>query len=259
MIDSHIHLHLYDSGTLDSYIEKWKKAGVRKVVAVSNDLVSSYQTLELQSKYPDFVLASIGFHPELALPLKQDFLEWKSLLRLERKRITAIGEIGLPHYNLDKLPETLDQHIEVLKHYLYEADVHQLPVALHAVHDKAHIVLSLLQHYKIKNAHFHWLKAPKQVVNQIVNAGYYISLTPEVCYRGRDQLLACNVPLAQLLMETDGPWKYEGIFQNQQTEPPFLLEITRVLANLKNTTEDEIKRQTTLNVKQCYSSYGVIE
>jgi TatD DNase family protein len=253
MIDAHIHLNQYNLHTIEKSIEDWKHAGIKQVIAVSNDLRSSYQTLELQMNYPDFVTACIGFHPELPIPNQNDFLEWKTLLKLERKRISAIGEIGLPHYNFNQLDGPLELYIEVLKQYLYEAHRNQLPVALHAVHDKVETIVSLLQQYcGIPNAHFHWLKAPEHVVNQIVNAGYYISVTPEVCYRTRDQQLARRIPIRQLLIETDGPWQFEGEFQNQLTSPLMLEAVIYKLAELNLLSHSDIERHTDMNTKNCY-------
>ncbi|NEU32617.1 TatD family hydrolase [bacterium LRH843] len=252
MIDAHIHLSQYDRDTLYEQINTWQEAGVKQVIAVSNDLQSSYKTLELQQTFPHFVLACVGFHPEYPLPCEQEVEEWKRLVNLERERITAIGEIGLPHYNLASLPQTLEQSIDFLGDLLHVASAHNLPVALHAVHDKAEIVYSLLQKASIKHAHFHWLKAPEHTLNQIIEADYFVSVTPEVCYRLRDQKLAKKVPLTQLLIETDGPWPFEGIFKNKQTTPLFLAKMLQQLAKIKRTTPQDVQKQTFINTKHCY-------
>ncbi|MEH7383498.1 TatD family hydrolase [Bacillus sp. JJ1533] len=252
MIDAHIHLEQYEAKKLPAQIENWQEAGVKGVIAVSNDLPSSYRTLELQGKFPNFVHAAVGFHPEQPLPLEQDFVEWERLVQIERKKIVAIGEIGLPHYNLEKLPVSLEHYSDLLTRCLEVAALHQLPVALHAVHDKAEMVFDHLQDKQITEAHFHWLKAPEDVINKIVKAGYFISVTPEVCYRSRDQMLAKQVPLSQLLIETDGPWPYEGEFKNQSTSPLFLRSIVSQLATLFSQDIQELKEQLMLNSIHCY-------
>ncbi|MCM3714750.1 TatD family hydrolase [Alkalihalobacillus oceani] len=252
MIDAHIHLDHYDSHNLYDEIERWHEAGITGVIAVSKDLPSSYQTLALQQRFPDFVHACIGFHPEYPLPGARDFAEWRRLLQAERARITAIGEIGLPHYELANLPDRLEDHLAFVSQILDEAVAHGLPVALHAVHDKAALMLQLLQTKGIAEAHFHWLKAPPAVVRQIAAAGYYISLTPEVCYRQRDQQLARLVPARQLLIETDGPWRYDGPFSGQETTPLFLQSVVQQLAALFGTAESTIRVQIIRNTHSCY-------
>jgi TatD DNase family protein len=252
MIDAHIHLYQYVSEHLHHQIERWKAAGIRAVIAVANDLPSSYRTLELKDQFPDFVHAAVGFHPEQPLPPEKDFVEWEKLISAEREKITAIGEIGLPHYNVDVLPHTLSSYTDFLARCLEIARSENLPVALHAVHAKASIVFDLLQQKQIKRAHFHWLKAPAHVLNSIIKAGYYVSVTPEVCYRSRDQQLARTVPMPQLLIETDGPWQYDQRFKHLQTTPLLLNDIIRQLARIKGVSESRVRQETLSNTKKCY-------
>ncbi|RXT04108.1 TatD family hydrolase [Ammoniphilus sp. CFH 90114] len=232
--DAHIHLDQYDTDRLESSIESWRSHGVRGVLAVSTDLKSSYTTLELKAKYPDFVYAAVGYHPELALPKEQELYEFAALVEKERRNISAIGEVGLPHYQFYGIKEqpSLAPYVEILRYFSQLAVQHQLPILLHAVHDKAELALRIIQAQQVKLAHFHWLKAPPQVTRLIVEAGYYISVTPEVCYRPRDQELLNQIPLSQLLLETDGPWKYDPPFHNLATTPLLLQDVANKVSDL---------------------------
>src|SRR3989442_15477060 len=78
-----------------------------------------------------------------------------------------------------------------------------LPVALHAPHGAAVGALGALRAHGIERAVFHWHKAPADVTRAIVDAGYYVSVTPEVVYRERDRELVARVPLEALLVESD--------------------------------------------------------
>lgn len=252
MIDAHIHIEQYDERILEVSIERWRESGIEGVIAVSNDLPSSYRTLELQSRFPEFVHAAVGFHPERPLPTESHFLEWEKLVAVEKQKIVAIGEVGLPHYNLTSLPASLEHYTDLLSRCIDVGTRHQLPIALHAVHDKAALVLAMLKLRKIKNAHFHWLKAPLEVVVDIVKADYYISVTPEVCYRVRDQFLTKHIPITQLLIETDGPWPYSGQFKNQPTTPLHLLPMIKKLSDLYKVEDDEVIHATRNNTNKCY-------
>ncbi|MEW9668883.1 TatD family hydrolase [Ammoniphilus sp. 3BR4] len=231
--DAHIHLDQYPLDHLKESIEQWRKQNVQGVLAVSTDLRSSYQTLELKLRYPDFIFAAVGYHPELPLPTEQERLEISALVKQERRLISAIGEVGLPHYEFcGSTPSDLEPFLEVLRSFSDLAIHYQLPLILHAVHDKAELAFSAIQKQGVKQAHFHWLKAPTHVVKQIAGVGYFISVTPEICYRTRDQEMAKQVPLSQLLIETDGPWKYGDSFQNVQTTPLLLADIALKLAEI---------------------------
>ncbi|MFB5662553.1 TatD family hydrolase [Alteribacillus sp. HJP-4] len=251
MIDAHIHVEQYDN--LETHIPRWQEAGLAKVVAVSNDLESSYRTLEIKERYPDFILAGVGFHPEYPLPGTPDFQEWLGLVKAERERISCIGEVGLPHYELERLLDPLEAYEDFLRQCLQIAKDQELPVALHAVHDKAELVFQMLQNEApgVK-AHFHWLKAPSVVVEKIVEARYYISVTPEVCYRKRDQLLSAMIPLEQLLIETDGPWPFEGPFAGTPTSPLLLHDVIHYLAEENDFIPAELTKQIHTNALRLF-------
>uniref|UniRef100_C5D2F1 TatD-related deoxyribonuclease n=1 Tax=Geobacillus sp. (strain WCH70) TaxID=471223 RepID=C5D2F1_GEOSW len=200
MIDAHLHLDQYSD--IEEEIKKWQEAGIAAVVAVSTDLRSSYRTLELKQKFPDFIYAAIGFHPEQPLPSSLEWEEWLRLLQIERPHLSAIGEVGLPYYSAEAVLRFSDYR-DFFEQIVRTAAAASLPLAIHAVYDKASTALHILQKNKIKKAHFHWLKAEPAIIERIVACGYFISITPEVCYRTRDQKLLSRVPIKQLLLETD--------------------------------------------------------
>jgi TatD DNase family protein len=235
MIDAHIHLDQYPKHQIDRLIDEWQACGIKKIVAVSTNLTSSYETLSWKEKYPDFIYASVGYHPEQSFPSMAEIDELLSLVKTERTRISAIGEVGLPHYALDQLDKyAVEQYTELFVEFAQLATAYSLPIAIHAVHDKAKPALDILQKNNVLTAHFHWLKAPVDVVDSILQANYFISITPEVCYRERDQKLTKQIPLSQLLLETDGPWPFSGIFNDKTTSPLFLFESASKVASIKS-------------------------
>ncbi|ARU60770.1 hypothetical protein CBW65_06455 [Tumebacillus avium] len=249
MIDSHLHLAQYEPDE----IERWIAAGIEAVVAVATDLRSSYRTLELKERHPHFIHAAIGWHPEQACPAEQDLPELFTLIRTERPRLSAIGEVGLPHYTLAEQGEgALDRYVELLDRFAQAAVESDLPLVLHAVHDQARTALELLQRHRVTKAHFHWLKASAVDLAQIVKAGYYVSVTPEVCHRERDQQLAQAVPIKQLLIETDGPWPYDGPFSGQKTTPLLLPAVLKQVAALKGVSEAFYAEQHRANIGALY-------
>ncbi|MBN6189202.1 TatD family hydrolase [Aneurinibacillus sp. BA2021] len=231
MFDSHIHLDQYPDTELDADLAAWQEAGIAGVIAVATDLASAYRTLALRQRYPDFVYAALGLHPEQPLPSPAEIDELIGLLYKERSMLHAIGEVGLPHY-VPEAVQQMDAHKACLHRFAAAAVDLDVPLVLHAVHDKAAQALAVLRSCGVRRAHFHWLKAPDAVVDDIVRHGYFISVTPEVCYRTRDQELVRRVPQAQLLLETDGPWPYNGPFAGQKTTPLLLRQTAAAVADL---------------------------
>ncbi|MCI1696382.1 TatD family hydrolase [Aneurinibacillus aneurinilyticus] len=251
-IDAHLHLDQYPESETDKLISEWRSVGITGLVAVSMNLASAYRTLELKHRYPDFVYAAVGYHPEQTLPSLLEREELFSLLRKEKERIDAVGEVGLPYYRADAVKE-LEGHCELLGQFAVIAVELALPLVLHAVHDKAQIALDILLKRNVCKAHFHWLKAPDDVVEKIVHHGYYVSVTPEVCYRERDRHLARRIPLSQLLLETDGPWPHNGPFAGRMTTPVFLHESVTAVAALHGVS---VEAAAAASVKAARSLYG---
>jgi TatD DNase family protein len=122
-----------------------------------------------------------------------------------------------------------------------------LPVALHAPHAAAVRALEALRAHGIERAVFHWHKAPDDVTRAIVEAGYFVSVTPEVVYRDRDRELVTRVPLDSLLVESDGPWKYRGEFEGMDSGPWFASRVAEEVAKLKQMPVDDVMHQLSTN------------
>jgi TatD DNase family protein len=249
VIDAHLHLDQYSD--IEEEIKKWQEAGIAAVVAVSTDLRSSYRTLELKQKFPDFIYAAIGFHPEQPLPSSLEWEEWLRLLQIERPHLSAIGEVGLPYYSAEAVSRFSDYR-DFFEQIVRTAAAASLPLAIHAVYDKASTALHILQKNKIKKAHFHWLKAEPAIIEGIVACGYFISITPEVCYRTRDQKLLSRVPIKQLLLETDGPWPFDGPFADVPTSPLLLHHSLKAVASFYHQDIKATANTIAANAKRLY-------
>lgn len=104
----------------------------------------------------------------------------------------------------------------------------------------------------MRRAVFHWHKSDEATTREIIKAGYFISLTPEVVYRDRDQELAALVPLDQMMVETDGPWPYGGSFEGKATEPCFLADVVSAMATIRGNSVDTIAHALAANAKTLF-------
>jgi TatD DNase family protein len=151
-------------------------------------------------------------------------------------RIVAVGEIGLPWYSLEAAADPASRMAQGrarLDRLLRLATRYDLAVALHAPHGAAVGALEALKRHRIERAVFHWHKAPAEVTRAIVDAGFFVSVTPEVVYRERDRELVAQVPLGSLLVESDGPWKYGGEFATLSSGPWLVARVAEEVAKLK--------------------------
>jgi len=80
-----------------------------------------------------------------------------------------------------------------------------------------------------------------------VDAGYFVSVTPEVVYRERDRDLVELVPLESLLVESDAPWQYGGEFTSLPSGPWLAARAAEEVAKIKNRPIDEAMSQLCAN------------
>jgi TatD DNase family protein len=254
LIDTHIHLTSPRYSDVAGLVARAQQAGIAGAVAAAVDEASSQGILALLDAFPSFVLGGLGVHPERQVA-DDETARVIALIRRERARLVAIAEVGLPWYSIRERPDR-DTLIAAaaprLRRFLQLAHELDLAVVLHAPHDTAGPALALLKAEGVRRAVFHWHKATPEVTQAIVEQGYYISVTPETCYRQRDQELVAAVPLSHLVLETDGPWPYNGEFEGRLTEPTFLGRIVDAVATIKRLERDEVAELVAANARRLF-------
>jgi TatD DNase family protein len=250
IVDTHCHLHdpaFTDlRGTLTLAIEH----DVWGVVAVGGDPESNRRTLEAALASGKAVWPALGFHPEWVRLSDEDLSRVEEQVAAHHSRIVAVGEVGLPWYCLEGAPDAaalMARGRQRLARLLRLARRFDLPVSLHAPHGAAQGALEALRAAGIERAVFHWHKAPPGVTRAIVDAGYFVSVTPEVVYRERDRELVEAVPLDALLVESDGPWRYAGEFEGMSSGPWLAARVAEEVAKIKRLPVDETMQRLSAN------------
>lgn len=232
MIDAHIHLDQYEDRDIEAIIGESERYGVEAVITVSTDKQSCERNLQLAHQYSS-VYPAFGYHPEQALPSDQETAELLSWMTANRGHMVAVGEVGLPYYLRQTQTVHWGAYKELLACFIQKAAAWRLPVVLHAVYEDAEVACDLLEAHSVKEAHFHWFKGSQKTAERLKANGYYISFAPDVCYKETRKRLAAYYPLELTMVETDGPWPFDGPFQSQQTRPKMIRESLAVIAALK--------------------------
>ena len=248
-VDVHIHLSDFSyQPIMPHVIEISKKAGVIGLVANSEDLQSSLTTLSLSEEYPSYVYPALGLHPQkiTGTTLVQiDDIE--AMIRSQKQRIVAIGEIGLDGVYAST-GEMEDLQNKTFNRFLGLAEELRLPVIVHS-RRAAGKVLDSLDKYDLHSAILHWYSGPVESVSRIVDRGYYVTFGPSILYAKHIQNLASEIPLDYILTESDGPVPYREMFEGKQTMPAFVVEVTKKLAAIKGLTLEQICSSIIKNVK----------
>jgi len=249
IIDAHIHLDHYPPHNIEHVVNG--DPTVDALIGVSYDLASCIQNLAFSQEFKKFKSA-FGWHPEQTLISDNDFSHLIDWMKVNKKDMIAIGEVGLPYYLRKKTGIPIEGYIERLETFIHLAAKWKRPIILHAVYDDAPIVCNLLEKYSIKNAHFHWFKGDLQTISRLIDNEYFISITPDIVYEKEIQELVRLYPIEKMMVETDGPWPFEGPFQGKITHPNMIHSSINMIAAIKHLPIDDVYNQLYLNTKTFY-------
>lgn len=255
IIDSHCHLHDRAFSDLRETLATALAHDVWGLVAVGCDPETNARTLAAAGAAPKSVWACLGFHPDWTHLGDPELERVEQQLAEHHHQIVALGEVGLPWYSVADAPDPVARVTrgrERLHRLLRLAARYDLAVALHAPHGAAADALEALRQHGLERAVFHWHKAPADVTRAIVDAGYFISVTPEVVYRERDRELVEQVPLGSLLVETDAPWRYRGEFEGLASGPWFAARVAEEVAKIKRMPVDDVMFQLSTNASSLF-------
>nr|MCG2894676.1 TatD family hydrolase [Vulcanisaeta sp.] len=222
LYDAHTHLHEF----LDNRIEEFSREIV--MVGVSDDYPSSKRTLDLAEKFSN-VIPCVGIHP-----WNVDKVSIDELRQLERlvSEAGCIGEVGLDRRFV---PQTFDRQLEFFRTFVEWARDYDLPLNIHAP-DAWRDALELIRRSDVNKALFHWYTGPLNLLGEIRDYGYYISINAAIKIQEKSRLVAREAPLDIILLESDGPYEYRGI----TLEPPMVKDAALIVAEIKGVHLDEL-------------------
>jgi TatD DNase family protein len=251
-VDVHIHLSDEEYSTcFEEVIAEAKGSNVVALVSNSMDLKTSLGSLDLAEKHPRFIYAALGVHPWSVQALTEQELEKTLELIKKQKRnktIVAIGEIGLDL----KYMQIWEKQLSVFDLMLHLAEDLDLPVIIHSRGTTAQIV-EMLPSYRVKKVLLHWFSNPISSLSRVVDNGYYISEGAPTVFSSGIRDVVRDVPLANLLTETDGPVRFfKPPFQDKRTTPAFIPQIVDAIAEIKNMRSEDVANQITGNFQHFF-------
>lgn len=252
LIDAHIHIDHYEEQEQKQILRDCAGWNIEALIAVSNDLPSARATHALAQQYP-MIKPACGFHPEQPLPPKQEIEKLLAYIDEHHEAFIAIGEVGLPYYSRKEDPTILlDPYIALLEQMIQRAARFDKPIVLHAIYEDASIVCDLLEAYNVSRAHFHWFKGDHHYLQRMKEKGYMISITPDALYEEEIKEIIAYYPLNQLMVETDGPWPFEGKFTGQMTHPRMMHDTVQEISAIKKVPISEVYETILASTKDFY-------
>lgn len=258
-IDAHLHVDLYAAEERDELLKRAFSEGIAAVVAVSMHLQSSIVNRGLALSYPGRVHPAYGFHPEQQIPTEAELDQLFAWIRQchEAGEQFAIGEVGLPYYTrteAEAAGEAFDEklYLELLDRFAALAAELDRPIVLHAVYEDGDKACDILAKHGVRRAHFHWFKGSEQLVKRMITSGYLVSVTPDVVYEEEIMTIVEQYPIELLMVETDGPWPFEGPYAGRQTKPSMAADAAKHIAQIKHYSEVQAAEILLANTKRFY-------
>ncbi len=224
LIDSHCHIDWFENEELTEVI-----SDVSEIYAVSISYDSSLRVLNINKNYPNVRIA-LGIHPEY-FEFYDEFGKVKELIKENRKKLYAIGEVGLPYFSILEKPLKekqilYDKGLGLLEKFIVLAVELNLPLVLHATQTTSKDALNLLKKYKIKKSLFHWLHCDNETATEIFNSNFFVSVSLDLLYNTEYLEFIKKIPLNNLLIESDSPWKYD----DNKSKPKDILKVLEKLS-----------------------------
>ena len=245
--DTHCHLDFKNfNKDRDEVIERALKAGVTTMINSGIDLKTNKKSLELAKKY-DFIFATLGLNPNsLDEMTDEDVDATLDHIRSHAKEIVGVGEAGLDYYRCPD-QKGRDRQREVFRKVVDLARELDLPQVIHArlAEEEAFDMVK-----DLNKVVFHCYSGTVGTMREAIDRGFYISLATVVCKSVQHQVLARQVPLELLLIETDSPFLSPKKGRN---EPAYVIESLNLIARIKGLSPEDVANATTSNAKRIFN------
>src|SRR3989338_4284203 len=214
---------------------------ISRIIVAGYALRSNLQALNLQASYPDIVSACIGHHPT-ASENPEGFC---NLFSEKKGEIIGVGEIGLDYFHA-KLPQVSERQRLILKDILELVADSNLPLVFHS-RDAEKDLLSLLENVK-NPVILHSFNGAAAQLQKALSRKHWISVSTQVIYSPRVKEIVSEVPIENILLETDSPFLNHG----EINYPWNILKSAAAVAEIKGMTPEKVLNCTHSNAEKVF-------
>ena len=253
LVDSHCHLDFPDfASELDAVVARAQAASVGRMVTISTRVKRHAQLLAIAERFPA-VTCSVGTHPHHAHE-ELDVTAEALIARAQHPKVVAIGEAGLD-YHYDNSPR--DAQEQGFRTHIAAARATGLPLVIHAreADDDTARVLEEESRKGAFPAVLHCYTGGPELARRAIALGHSISFTGIVTFKNSAALreIAKSVPADRFLVETDAPYLAPLPYRGKRNEPAYVVEVAKVLAEVRGMTLEELSRRSTENFFKLFS------
>ena len=250
IINTHSHVNMLEKTDIDTAISNAQNARIIIIVpsSTSKDI---FDVDKFIRKYDD-VFGYVGVFPEEVRDFSEKTLSDMENIIKNNKKIIGIGEIGLDYY-WDKSFKELQK--EVFIKQIEFANQMNLPLNIHSREAHQDTLEILKKYNKNSTAILHCFSGSLEFAKECIKEGIYIALGGVVTFKNaiKAKEVAANILLEYLLLETDDPYLAPVPYRGKENQPLYVTYVARAIAELRNTTADEIAEITTKNAERIFN------
>ncbi len=252
LIDTHTHLYLKEfSEDIEEVIQRAKDEGIEKFYLPAIDSSETQAMTSLEKKFPGKCLPMAGLHPCSVKENYKGELNKIEKMLLERK-FAAIGESGLDFYWDTKFT---NEQYESLHTQISWALQYNLPLVLHT-RNAMQETIDIIKTYSGKSLRgiFHCFGGTTEQAREIIDQNFLLGIGGIITYKnsGLSEVLK-EIDLKYIVLETDAPYLTPVPFRGKRNESSYLKYIAQKLAEIKNSSIEEVAEQTTNNAENIFS------
>lgn len=252
LIDSHAHLDGEDfEKDLDEVIERATSAGITHIVNIgaTDQFEGATRSLLLADRY-DCIWCSVGIHPHDA---KVDSDKNRLLELANHPKVRAIGETGLDFFKEWSPKEDQYRWFRLQIEVALELS---LPLVIHSreAGEECFQVLKEMDAKEVGGV-FHCFAEDAAFAARLREINFLVSFPGILTFpKAIDvQAAAKEIPLEQMMVETDAPYLAPVPFRGKRCESSYVKHTAEKLAELKGVSFSEVAIQTTETAKKFYN------
>jgi len=244
LFDSHSHLDAPEfEHDRSEVIARALAEGVKRQLLPAVEFASWSNLKDVCGRYAGLYPA-YGLHPMyLASHRPEHIPALRSWIEIEKPN--AVGECGLDFF-VDGLDAELQRFyfIEQLK----LAREFELPVVIHARRAVDEVIASIRKIGPLRGV-IHSYSGSEEQARQLFNLGFSLGIGGPITYDRAQRLrrLVTAMPIEFLLLETDSPDQPNADYRGQRNEPARLLDVLKIVAQLREQPQEAIAKATTEN------------
>ncbi len=222
--------------------------------------------------------ASLGLHPIHVFDEEFDIIAFQSLIDKNPGKVVAMGETGFDYYHLDmafikgakSVEEIKELQKKVFLQHIELAQKNNLAVIVHGRNGEPaspyasqggnepsayQDIYQLLKSSGQKRGVVHCFGGNLAEAKQVADIGFYIGITGIITFdkTGVLEQIVREIPLEQILIETDAPYLTPEPHRGKRNEPLYVQYVAEKIAKILGKDAEEIIQITNHNAKKLFN------